>query len=38
MSRGEMDLVGGNKPVEVPDTEDNSTMEESVVTFSGQRR
>ena len=35
---GEMDLVGGNKPVEVPDPEDSSTMEESVVTFSGQRR
>ena len=35
---GEMDLVGGNKPVEVPDPEDSSTLEESVVTFSGQRR
>ena len=35
---GEMDLVGGNKPVEVSDPEDSSTMEESVVTFSGQRR
>jgi hypothetical protein len=34
---GEMDLVGGNKPVEVPDPEDSSTMEESVVTFSRQR-
>jgi hypothetical protein len=33
-----MDLVGGNKPVEVPDPEDSSTMEESVITFSGQRR
>jgi hypothetical protein len=33
-----MDLVGGNKPVEVPDPEDSSTMEESVVTFSGQQR
>jgi len=38
MSGGEMDLVGGNKPVEIPDPEDSSTMEESVVTFSGQRR
>ena len=35
---GEMNLVGGNKPVEVPDPEDSSTMEESVVKFSGQRR
>jgi hypothetical protein len=35
---GEMDLVEGNKPVEVPDPKDSSTMEESVVTFSGQRR
>ena len=35
---GEMDFVGGNKPVEVPDPEDSSTMEESVVTFSGQQR
>ena len=35
---GEMDLVGENKPVEVPDPEDSSTMEESVVTFSRQRR
>ena len=35
---GEMDLVEGNKPVEVPDPEDSSTTEESVVTFSGQRR
>jgi hypothetical protein len=33
-----MDLVGGNKPVEIPDPQDSSTMEESVVTFSGQRR
>jgi hypothetical protein len=33
-----MDLVGGNKPVEVPDPEDSSAMEESLVTFSGQRR
>ena len=38
MSGGEMDLVGGNKPVEVPDSQDSSTMEESVVTFSGKRR
>ena len=38
MSGGEMDLAWGNKPVEVPDPEDSSTMEESVVTFSGQRR
>jgi hypothetical protein len=37
MSGGEMDLAWGNKPVEVPDPEDSSTMEESVVTFSGQR-
>jgi len=37
MSGGEMDLVGENKPIEVPDPEDSSTMEESVVTFSGQR-
>jgi len=37
MSVGDMDLVGGNKPVEVPDP-DSSTMEESVVTFSGQQR
>ena len=35
---GEMDLVEGNKPVEVPDPEDSSTTEESVVTFSGKRR
>ena len=35
---GEMDHVGGNKSVEVPNPEDSSTMEESVVTFSGQRR
>lgn len=35
MSGGEMDL-GGNKPIEVPDPEDSSTMVESVVTFSGQ--
>jgi hypothetical protein len=34
----EMDLVGRNKPVEVPVPEDSSTMEESVVTLSGQRR
>jgi len=34
---GDMDPVGGNGPVEVPDPEDSSTMEESVVTFSGQR-
>jgi hypothetical protein len=33
----EMDLVGENKPVEEPDPEDSSMMEESVVTFSGQR-
>jgi hypothetical protein len=33
-----MDIVGRNKPVEVPDPEDSSTMEESVVTFSRQRR
>jgi hypothetical protein len=33
-----MDLVGGNQPVEVPELEDSSTMEESLVTFSGQRR
>ena len=33
-----MDIVGGNKPVEVPDPEDSSTMEKSVVTFSRQRR
>ena len=26
---GEMDLLGGNKPVEVPDPEDSSTMEVS---------
>ena len=32
-----MDIAWGNKPVEVPDPEDSSTMEESVVTFSGQR-
>ena len=38
MSGREMDLVGGNKPKDVPDPEDSSTMEESVVTFSGQRR
>ena len=37
MSGGEMDLVWGNKPMEVPDPEDSSPMEESVVTFSGQR-
>ena len=35
---GEMDYVGENKSVEVPNPEDSSTMEESVVTFSGQRR
>ena len=35
---GELDLVGGNKRVAVPDPEDSSTMEESVVTFSRQRR
>jgi 4-alpha-glucanotransferase len=34
----EMDLVGRNKAVEVPVPEDSSTMEESVVTLSGQRR
>jgi hypothetical protein len=34
---GEMNLVGGNKPVEVPDPEDSSTMEESVVIFPRQR-
>ena len=33
-----MELVGGNKPIEVPDPQDSFTMEESVVTFSGQRR
>ena len=33
-----MDIVGGNKPVEVPDPEESSTMEESVVTFSRKRR
>ena len=33
-----MDLVGKNKSVEVPEPEDSSTMEESLVTFSGQRR
>jgi hypothetical protein len=33
-----LDIVGRNKPVEVPDPEDSSTMEESVVTFSRQRR
>jgi hypothetical protein len=33
----EMDIVGGNKPVEAPDPEDSSTMEKSVVTFSRQR-
>ena len=38
MSGGEVDLVGGNGPVEVPDQEDSSKMEVSVVTFSGQRR
>ena len=32
-----IDPVGGNKPVEVPDPEDSSTMEKSVVTFSRQR-
>ena len=30
-------IVGGNKPVEVPDP-DSSTMEKSVVTFSRQQR
>ena len=29
----DMDPVGGNKPVEVPDSEDSSTM----VTFSGKQ-
>ena len=33
-----MDLAVGNKPLEVPDLEDSSTMEESVVTFSGRQR
>jgi hypothetical protein len=32
-----MDIVGENKPTEVPDPEDSSTMEKSVVTFSRQR-
>ena len=35
---GKMDIVGRNKHVEVKDPEDSSTMEESVVTFSRQRR
>ena len=35
---GEMDIVGENKPTEVPDPENSSTMEKSVVTFSRQRR
>ena len=38
MSGGDMDLAVGNKPLEVPDLEDSSTMEESVVTFSGRQR
>jgi hypothetical protein len=33
-----MDIFGENKPTEVPDPEDSSTMEKSVVTFSRQRR
>ena len=32
------DVRRGDGPIEVPDPEDSSTMEESVVTFSGQRR
>jgi hypothetical protein len=35
---GKMDIVGRNKHVEGKDPEDSSTMEESVVKFSGQRR
>jgi hypothetical protein len=32
-----MYIVGGNKPVEVPNPEDCSTMEESLVKFSRKR-